>query len=328
MKTSLKNISGGERCGIPVAVRLRAYKTHALVATVALMTFIILLEFILGEAVVAVSDIRRVNLSPQNELVISAEPNGEECFYYLKDYAASGSTNQNALSDMLMLRPSAEYKGNTIGFSGTLNDGECAVSANIAHKYGLEIGDRATVMGSGKDFLVSSLIPAQEGLDEDYRHEGIIVLAYDEELLDRSYLYISFMTDGDGYRSLQRLVYLEDLKNTAISSLAYLSLGAIIVVPVLMLLCESLIFRRRRYDYRTLTLLGEGSAPLTFRVLCEEGLKYLLPAVLAACLYFPAYSPYKTSYLIPAICFIGIVGMASAIHSFIAVRRLYHVRKK
>ena len=249
MKTSFEKISGGERCGIPVAVRLRAYKSHALIAAVALMTFILLLEFILGEAVCAVCNIRRVNLSPQNELVISAEPNGEECFYYLKNYAVSGSTEQNALSDILMLRPSAEYGENTIGFSGTLSSGECAVSANIANKYGLDIGDRATVMGSGKSFSVSALIPAQEGIDEDYRHEGIIVLAYDEELLDRSYLYISFMTDGDGYKSLQRLVYLEDLRDAEGSTLVAMALVATVAVPVLMLLCEIFIFKRRRYDY-------------------------------------------------------------------------------
>ena len=327
MKTS-ENMSGGERCGIPVAVRLRAYRSHALVAAVALMTFILLLEFILGEAVFSVCNIRRVNLSPQNELVISAEPNGDECFYYLKNYAVSGSTEQNALSDILMLRPSVGYKENTIGFSGTLSPGECAVSANIANKYGLGIGDRATVMGSGKSFSVSALIPAQEGLDEDYRHEGIVILAYDEELLDRSYLYISFMTDGDGYKSLQRLVYLEDWRDADSSALVTMALVAAVSVPALMLLCEIFIFRRRRYDYRTLALLGERGIWLTVRVLCEDWLKYLLPAALAVLLYLPVYSPYKLSYFIPALSFTVMVAAASAVYSFLAVRRLYHVRKK
>ncbi len=317
-----------ESIGVPCAVRVRAYVPHALIVLIALVAYVLIFQFLIGNATKNVAEMKRVADSPTNEIVYAGEQNPGESFYYLKNYAVAGGTNENAVSDVLMLMPQASYYANSIYFSGTLTEGTCAVSANIAARYKLNVGDHARVLGTDKYFRVDRVITAQSGLDEDYLHDGIVILSYDESLLNKGYLYLTFGSDGDAYRSLDRLIFVEDLAEGCILRLALYAAAAAAVIAAVVIVCERLLFRARRLDYALYVTLGMRKRRLCGRILAENMLKYALPAALVAGGYAAAYACYTTAYLYPAVCFVAVCLMACLIYSLILTRRLYHVRAK
>lgn len=322
------NPSVREPSGVPFAVRVRAYIPHALTALVAIVAYLLTFAFLAGKTVGAAAELRRTIGAPHNEIVLAGEANGPEPFLYLKNYAASGKTGENALSDVLMILPGFEYYSNNIDFCGTLESGTCAVSANVAAKYGLRVGDSARIMGTGKSFRVARLLPAQDGLDEDYLHEGLIVLSYDEELLDRSYMYISFVTDGDAYRSLDTLTFVEDIQKESIGELILCAFVALFCAAAAIAVSEYFLFRARREDYKTLSYLGIGTGGLFVRVFGECILRYVLPLIAVSAIFEAWYYAYTAAYYIPVACFTGVTILLSAIYSFIVIRRLYYVKSK
>ncbi len=320
--------SEAQKYGVSFAVRVRAYIPHALTALLAFAAYLLAFAFLAGKTAHAAAELRRTVHAPHNEIVFAGERNGKESFLYLKNYAVSGRKGENALSDVLMVLPETEYAENNIGFCGTLESGTCAVSANIAAKYGLRVGDSARVMAAGKTFRVAALLPAQDGLDEDYLHEGLIVLSYDEELLDRSYTYVSFMTDGDAYRSLDTLLFVGDIQKESIGELILCALIALFSASAAIAASEYFLFRARREDYATLSALGVGAKRLFVRIFAESVLRYALPLVAVSAVFDAWYYSYAEAYAIPVACFTGAIVLLSAVYSFIMIRRLYYVKSK
>lgn len=317
-----------ESIGVPCTVRMRAYIPHALIVLIALTAYVLIFQFVMGNATRDVAELRRVKDSPVNEIVYAAEKNVGETFYYLKNYAVAGGNNQNAVSDVLMLMPVTTYGANSVYFDGTLPVGSCAVSANIAARYQLNVGDFARILGTEKRFCVERVITAQAGLDEEYMHDGIVILSYDAELLDKGFLYLTFGNDGDAYRSLDRLIFVEDLAEGRVLSLALYALAALGVIAAVMIVCECLLFRARRYDYATLMLLGERKNSLFAKIWGENLLKYVIPAFLVAAIYGISYTCYAMAYWLPAAAFVAVCVVATVVYSLILTRRLYNVRAK
>ncbi len=317
-----------ERYGVPFVVRIRAYVPHLLTALFALFAYLLMFAFIAGNAVGAAAELRRAGDAPHNEIVLAGEPNGAESFYYLKNYSVSGEKGKNALSDVLMLMPEADYRDNNIYFRGTLAGGTCAVSANVAAKYGLEVGDNARIMGTNKTFRVAQILPAQDGIDETYKHEGLVVLSYDKDLLDRNYMFMSFMTDGDAYRSLNTLMYVKDMKKDSANDLIFCAAVALFAIAAVMTVSECFIFRARREDYKTHSFLGVPAPRLFGRILAESLLRYALPALIATENFIAWYYPYTDAYYIPVACFTGACILFSTIYSFTVTRSLYYVKSK
>ena len=322
-----------EKCGIPMCVKLRAYIPHLTIFVTVFLAYTLLFAFIAGRSVRALAELYRINDAPHSEIIFSGQKNGSDSFYYLKNYSIYGETGENALSDVFMLMPGHVYSENDVYFRGELEAGTCAVSANIAARYGLSEGDTAGVMGTDKTFTVSRVITAQSGIDSDYRHEGIIILSYDAELLDRDYLFVSFDTDGDNYSSLARLVYVEEMAEENIKGIVHYGFVAIMAIILSMILCEIFIFSRFfrcTRDYAVMASLGERKNGLYVRSFADNTLKYTVPSLAVCLVYGITYSCYGSVYTNICVCFIFLCVFASAIYSFFSVRRLYkcHVRTK
>ncbi len=312
--------------GVPIAVRLRTYIPHALCALCALAVYVILLLFVAQNAASDCAQIKRVNTSPVNEIVYSYARNEGETFYYLRETAVAGA-NGNAVSDVFMTLPSVEYGSNCIYFSGSLQSGTCAVSENVAERYGLRVGDTAKVIGTDVVLWVASVLPAQKGLDEDYKHEGIIVLAYDAELLDGGWRYVSFGTDGDAYYGLDRLLYVDDLDDGCATRLCAYAAIAVAVVAAVVALCEVFLFKARRADYSVLVSAGMRSCRLFATVLADNFIKYLFPSVVVSEAFGIALEYYRICISLPLAFFVAVNALVCVVYSAVKVRSLYYVAK-
>ncbi len=309
--------------GVPFVVKIRTFLFHAIIFAIILVADIFIFQFFSKNAAVAFSELKRINDAPHNEIVYSGQVTGEDSFYYLKQHHVSGSKDINVSCDILMIAPGVTYGSNDIYFEGTLSDGLCAVSKNLAHDYGLNIGDCVRFIGTDKQFKVDRFITAQTGIDKDFKRDGIVVVSYEEELLDKSFSYVSFTTDGDEYPSLINLEFINNWKEENIGNLwiyAAVSLAAFVAA---MAVCERFLFMSRRQDYRVLVSLGESKGKLFWLIWAENAIKYILPSFVAAAIYSVGLSGFGLMYLIPAL-FLPCAGtLAVTLYTLFLVRRYY-----
>ena len=309
-------------------VKCRTYWIHVLIALTVLVVDAFIFVFFAEAATSACAEIKRVSDAPHNEIVFSDMQCGEDSLFYLKQSHVVGAKDTNVSCDIFMLQPEHTYEKNDLYFTGTLEAGTCAVSQNLARQYGLRLGDSAKIVGTDKSFIVSRFLKAQSGIDNEYLHEGIILVSYDAELLERPHSFVSFSTDGDAYPSLISLVYIKDwaaanarkiVIYAAVSFAAFLATAA---------LCEWLLFPRRRRDYHVLVSLGRSPRRLFFDVWLENIFKYIpAPAALAAG-FSSSLSCFGAMYAAPILFYLGLRLVCITVYSFIFTRRLVTWRTK
>ena len=313
--------------GIPLFVRLRAYRIHAVIAAIMLIIYGLLFGFLAGNCTRACAELRRIHDAPHREIVFSGEKiTDTESFFYLPSIHMVGTENIGVSADILMTQQGIFYSENDIYFQGTLAAGTCAVSKNLAGAYGLRIGDYATIAGEEGSFLVTHLLTAQAGIDKNFDREGIIILAYDEDLEQRASAYVSFMTDGDAYASLISLVFIEDWR--AENVLTVILCAAIFLVSFVlsMLVCEIFLFRSRMRDYCLLTELGMRKRTVVRRVWVENALKYLFPLAVTGAVFTVFYSCYEAMYAVPLACCFAAALAILTVYTFLFGRRLGRCR--
>lgn len=316
--------------GIPLLVKLRTYLSHVCIAAIALVVYLLLFGFVAERVILACAEIRRSVNAPQSEVIFSELPTGEDTFYYLNNYHLIGEKGSNVICDIYMTLQESHYGKNDIGFAGTLGADSCAVSENLAREYGLRLGDRAKIAGSEKVFTVERYLPAQSGLDSEASRKGIVLLSYDEALLDKPFCYLSFATEGDAYPALLSLLFIRDSLPGNITKLfvyfaiSYFAFLAAVGVP------EYFLFASRRRDYATLVAAGIRPSRLFFAVLPENALKYLLPLVFVCALFGTLFAAYRAMCLAPILVFFSAAALTITIYSAVTVRRLVscHVKAK
>lgn len=311
------------KAGVPFPVKLRTYLLHLIIAVIALVVNILIFEFLMAGATFACAEIKRINDAPHNEIIFSGEINGEDSFYYLKQHHLVGSKNTNVSCDIFMVSPDTQYANNDIYFSGTLEKGTCAVSNNLAGKYGVNIGDTVKIVGIDKTLKVARLITAQSGIDKEYLHDGIAVIAYDEDLLSKQYSYVSFTTDGDEYHSLISLVFINDWINENVSTICIYSAIFLAALCGTMVVCELFLFTSRRKDYSVLVLIGCKAKSLFIKIWLENSLKYLVPVIIAVVSFLPQLICYGFMYALPAVFCLGSAAVIITLYSLIKIWRLY-----
>ena len=289
--------------GIPLFVRLRAYRIHAVIAVIMLIIYGLLFGFLAGNCTRACAELRRIHDAPHCEIVFSGEEFADaESFFYLPSIHMVGTENIGVSADILMTQQGASYGENDIYFQGTLAAGTCAVSKNLASAYGLRIGDK------------------------NFDREGIIILAYDEDLAQRASAYVSFTTDGDAYASLISLVFIEDWREENVLTVSLCAAIFLVSFALAMLVCEFFLFRSRMRDYRLMTELGMRKRMALGRIWAENALKYLLPLVAIGAVFTVFYSCYEAMYAVPfACCFAAALAILTG-YTFLFGRRLVRCR--
>lgn len=309
-------------------VKLRTYFIHAIIVLIVLVVDVFVFQFLAEAATGACAEIKRASDAPHSEIVFSSASFGEDSFYYLKQQHIVGTKNTNVSCDIFMIAPDRTYGQNDIYFRGSLESGTCAVSKNLARKYGLQIGDSARISGTDKTFVVSGYLTAQAGLDKDYLHEGIIVLSFDEELLERQYSFVSFATDGDEYPGLISLVFIEDWAAESARKLGGYAAAVLAVFVATTALCEWSLFFPRRRDYPVLVSLGRTTRGLFWDIWIENVFKYALPPAVLAAGYAALLSSFGAMYALPILCYIGINIICITVYSLILTRRFVACRAK
>ena len=313
--------------GIPFFVRLRAYRIHAVIAVIMLIIYGLLFGFLAGNCTRACAELRRIHDAPHCEIVFSGEEFADaESFFYLPSIHMVGTENIGVSADILMTQQDVSYGENDIYFQGTLAAGTCAVSKNLASAYGLHIGEYAAIAGEENTFLVTRLLTAQAGIDKNFDREGIIILAYDEDLAQQASAYVSFTTDGDAYTSLISLVFIEDWRAENVLTVSLCAAIFLVSFALAMLVCEFFLFRSRMRDYRLMTELGMRKRMALGRIWAENALKYLLPLVAIGAVFTVFYSCYEAMYAVPfACCFAAALAILTG-YTFLFGRRLVRCR--
>jgi len=306
--------------GIPFIVKLRTYLPHFIIGIIMLILYFILSLFIFESTSIAFIEINRANASKTTEIIISKEENLGETFYYLKNYFIG--KNDNAISaDILMTKENINYGVNDIYFEGTLENNSCAISRNIAMKNNIKVGDELTFISTNIRVKVSKILKPELGIDKEYKRDGIIIVNYDNNLLNRTYQFITFNDELEYYNSLVNLYRIKDWKTENIGIVIRNIIIFVISTIFSLFLCEIFIFKRRIKDYLIYIHLGKNRKKIFINIICENIIKYLIPIIIVYLfnLYLIMYgSAYLTVILILSILLIII----TLIHSVIYILRV------
>ncbi len=269
---------------------------------IAILTFVALIfvsNFFAEPLIENFATCRRIKKADCNQIAFSYVKYEDECF--LNFNGSMLMVNQNSLridADILMAYSNYNYQNNVLEFKGNLNDGECAISGNLLKENNLKIGDKISVSGSDVSFTISKILPSQSGIDKNYLHKGIIVLSENSKLMDRKFVYVSFLKDAEQYISLKEIIFLEDTykesSQKAIKNLAYI----LICYVVFIWMVDLLFCKRKKKDYSILAFDGLGRSRLYLAVFGDNLLKFLIPALIVGVIYYLKFIYYGLPALI------------------------------
>ena len=292
--------------GIPLNVKLRTYKPHIIIGLIMLILYFILSLFIFENTIISFTEVKRANSAKTEEIIFSNEKNEGEYFYYLKNYYLKSSKNVSISADILMIDEFDNYGNNDIFFEGKLDKNSCAISNNIAKKYNIKIGNEITFIGKDKKLKVARIINPQTGIDKEYKREGIIILGYDNELLDKQYQYVTFNSDLEFYYSLINLYRISDWKKDNKKIISRNIFIFLLASLISISLCEIFLFKNRQKDYLLYLYLGKKKIRLFLNILFENIIKYVVPLLLV--FIFNIYlTMYGIEYLKLFLMFISII---------------------
>jgi hypothetical protein len=220
------------------------------------------------------------------------------------------------------------YAKNPLYLKNTLSEGCCAISENLADKYGLCIGDTVTLKEGideiAFDFTVSEILPAQSGVDGKYMHEGVVILSESKDFIKAGkYIFVSFIRDWDAeYLNLiddpargSSVVFTKDIIKAAEARLITYALLSAFALWVFIAVCEILSFSKmgRKYrDYLILGCYGISRIRLFGKVFSDDAIKYLLPLILNFAIWFLRLKTYRLAYTVPATVYLA-VGLVTVI---------------
>ena len=210
-----------------------------------------------------------------NEVVFSGANEGGEAFISLN--GKNNLLNDDGFrlnADLFMALSGASYRDNPIGFEGALSEGECFVSGDLMKLLDLKLGDRLTTTKDGIEYRISGILPAQEGWDEEYDHEGVIVLAYHDALALGAEEYVSFIESGEQYSNLRQIIFIENMQKAALDARQNAFLKALAVMLCAIALSEWLLGKRARRDYFIMAFDGVSPPGLYRRIAFDLAVKY------------------------------------------------------
>ena len=288
--------------------------------------------FTLSDMAVSGSVIDRAAATDKNEIVFASSPMQDEYFVILNGEDNLRIGDKRISCDMLMI-PKADktYSNNYVSFTGTLGQGECALSANLLTSYGLKIGDTVTLRSTGESVKIVSKLPSVAGFDDKYMNEGVAVIGYNEQALASSErVYLSFVKDGDGYTGLDRLISVKKLSDSASRSLLTSFAILISISALVVFVWESLISRKFLYrDLAILSACGMRAWSMYFVVLRCLAVRYFLPAAAVSLGYYLfRFSAYGMSVGKPILAYLGVYLVFNALYAIFIYKRVAICRMK
>lgn len=297
----------------------RRYCVQLIIAAMSLAVYIVLFALFAATVSDSCSVIYRGSSTNNNEIAFSTvRDNDGESFYNLNGGCYLFTSNEKRIvADIFMDMQGVQYGDNTMMYPGSTGENTCAVSANVMHRWGLKTGDAITC--NGVSFTVTRKLLSQDGVDESFGHSGVVILSYNDEVLSSvsTFSYVFFLKDGDAYSGLKNLVYTDDLKSAAVSSLAASCVIQLVVCAVLIAVCEFFLFRRYRKNYNVLFGDGVPRFKLFRTIFADTCIKYLLPLAVAAVIYFIVLSYYGMFYIAPVLCYLLAVAVICAVLSYV-----------
>ena len=328
MQTNEKDQNNGTWLDV-LMFMLRKYFSALLTVMLSAVCLYFIFYFFAEDISAARCKLDRIGATTRNEAVFSGEPMEDESFINFNGSLYIGMDNKRINCDLLMVREGEKYSDNLIGFGGALAAGECALSKNLLSAYGISVGDVIEVRGTSVTYRVAAELPASAGIDDKYLHEGIALIGYSEELCSEyGFSYLSFVKDGDSYMSLDKIIYTKHIAAAAESELLLGFVLLSVFSALVIILWELLIGRRKYSDLSLLATWGMKPTSLFLRVFGTVLLRYFVPALAIALIWFSKLSYYGVSYILPMLLYLAIYAGEVLVCAVIIYRRVHLCRMK
>lgn len=304
-------------------VFFRRYALHIIIFAVSLAVYIFVFAFFANETAAACAEIYRYNHTTCREAVVaSSDPKpGGDSFYNLNGNIALIGNGKRLFCDAYMTKDGVTYRDNAILFNDAVNSGECLISKNSASAVGLKPGDKIVVKDKNVSYRIAGYLAPQAGLDGKYDYGGVIVLAYNDELVGGA-KYSNLSDECDVYYGRESSIFLINLKEAAMKNIITAAVFAAAAFVVCFAVCEYFIYSSRYSDYLLMNNEGLPARKLSARITLDTFIKYLLPLLPTIAIFFASLWFYGKFYLLPAAIYFIFAALFGGVYSLILRRRL------
>lgn len=249
-------------------------------------------------------------------------------------------------ADVYSTIESMNYSDNLLFYPGGLENGECAVSQNTLNQYNLKIGDSISISGKKWQYTVKMAIKPQTGLDDKYVHDGVIILAYNQDLENDfrdyydgqntnriKYYMISLDRNVMQYPTLDTtrdnsIIFGKKVKSNCTQVILVNIVYSLLIIIVSIVLIEGLLGRRNYQDLRLEYQKGNTQGHIVKSIILSKMISYILPFALIVICFLFKYGKYGSSYFIPYLLLCLILIVVLLLYSYCYYRRGVRWKKK
>ena len=309
-------------------VFFRRYALHFIIFVVSLAVYIFVFALFANETAAACAEIYRFNNTSCKEAVVAdtdPKPDGDS-FYNLNGIISLVGNGKRLFCDAYMVKEGVTYDDNAILFNGTLKAGECLISKNAAKEKGIETGDEIFVKDSIAGYRVAGYLAPQTGLDGRYGYDGVILLAYNAELISGA-KFSNLSGECDVYYGRQSSTFLKNLKRAAVRNITAAAIFAAAAYAVCFAVCEYFMFSPRYKDYFLMNNEGLPARKLFARITLDTFIKFVLPLLPVVAIFAVSLGYYGKFYLLPTAIYFAFAAVTGGVYSLLLFGRLTKCHK-
>jgi len=310
-----------------IVFTLRKFKEDILAAIISIFSIVVVLLIFASSFALSYSNATRFEGTKNTKIIFTTMTLSNTDSF--KNYNGKLNVLANDIQlnvDVFATLEDVSYIDNAIGFKEELSSNECVISENIANASNIKIGSALKIRSTNIFYTVKGFIKSQTGIDNQYNHQGIVILKGDNSLdtvttsiSGNSYITfadekIDTITSLDGTRA-KPILYIEKLKTESRNELEKNVLFASLILLAFILVSEIFITKNKYRNQLFEVLDGIKPSMVTTKTVLSNIGCYILPGVIISVAYTFMVSSYGIELLIPSFITLIVVLIILIIYS-------------
>lgn len=252
------------------------------------------------------------SITEVNEIWFAKQGTQQDSYYNLNGTYFFAIGSKYISGDVLMQEENNNYEHNIFNVDYVLGEDQCLISKNLAIENNLHIGD--ILKSKQYSFKITNFLSPMTGIDEKYEHEGVIILSYNQKMVqNRELNHVYFCKNGETGQDVYKVVSIPALSSNYRKKATIRLLQECGAILLISLVLEIVFGWRIKKDYLIKRQFGISPKHLFFTITLDGVFKYFIPVLLMLLITLKSGLMFPKGFLLS----IGIILPLSLLITFI-----------